>query len=30
MNADIVARLEESFEGKIKNLGYVPNEELIK
>lgn len=30
MNADIVARLEESFEGKIKNLGYVPNEELMK
>jgi len=30
MNVDILARLEESFERKIKDLGYVPTEELMK
>lgn len=29
MNADIVARLEESFEQKFGDLGSVPTEELI-
>ena len=30
MNADIVARLEESFEQKFKNLENAPTEELMK
>lgn len=30
MNADIVARLEESFEQKIQNLKNAPTEELMK
>ncbi|KAA8735548.1 Arc family DNA-binding protein [Acinetobacter qingfengensis] len=30
MNADIVARLEESFEQKFKNLENTPTEELMK
>lgn len=30
MNADIVARLEESFEQKIQNLENAPTEELMK
>lgn len=30
MNADIVARLEESFKQKFKNLENAPTEELMK
>lgn len=30
MNADIVARLEESFEQKFRGLESVPTEELMK
>lgn len=30
MNADIVARLENSFEQKIEDLENIPTEELIK